>query len=210
MQIFADVHHLIFYGLVLWTLICFIAFFILLGEAKNSKTGLFETWPTILVLGIGSCGFGFAFIHGLGERNILRGDNWWRWFLFLPVLYFLWQVLFVWLKSENYVLFNWYAALSPLWMVLISAFFGVFFGVGYAWFDSFGDERIIIGIIWVGLMVTVCGIGSWLGLIAYNLEREAYNLSMFSWVIVFVPLFIVEGIGFFACGGFDIWFHLFK
>lgn len=102
-------------------------------------------------------GFVFAIVHGCGQGGMTSCGDLWRLLFCLPIFYFVWLFLFIYLKHEEIATYTWYSfsnhvrvnhvryvAFTPIWIILGGALFGVGIGGFFAMSEFYGTEKMIV------------------------------------------------------------------
>jgi len=106
-----------------------------------------------------------------------------------------WLLLFVWLKAEEYVTWNWQAAMSGFWtlcIVLCALFIG--FSIFFMLESSTRIKKMYRRLVGV-ILISYLSFLAWLVFLSLNLERRVYDIYTFSWILVSIPLWVCMGCG---------------
>jgi len=113
-------------------------------------------------------------------------------FLGLAVLYGVWIILSIWAKADGYADYNWYVAFVPVWILLIGGTFAV---MALAMLLVYSGEWVIIYRLVFPLIILIVLLTIFLGFLSWNLEQQDYDLFMWPWLVVYIPLFSLEVFG---------------
>lgn len=196
--------------------LAFLVFFILLMIKLNDNLDGIPAgvtiipWLVFLVIALEECIFGFLIGESYNEseysvdRFFLAGLS----FISIP-----WLIMMV-LKMDGVVTANWVVVLVPFWVLMAWMIFvpGTLFVLYGCWYSLRDYSRLTGGgngggtgfFIWAmfGCM-GIIPILTWACLVALNLDGYYHR----SWPVVFIPLFVGQGLLFFGClfTDFIIW-----
>lgn len=173
---------LVLYLTWLWSLLFFVFIAIGMDDKVSEDGGHFHTGYSIIFFGVA------YFIYTLSWCAACEKA------LCLPVVCFpwlgvMWILLFIWVKAEEYTQFNWWAALSPWWIVGICVFFPLVVAWGMIIFRCADHWYKYVAI---PVTISLSSLVTWFAFLAWNMELYERDLPTWSWTLVNLPLFLGE------------------
>jgi len=176
---------------------CIVAFFVLLAEFKNQDRIIWESGWVMVPFAVLLFCYTLLFIFWRGSTYSGRPYCWGDkaivgLILFIIVCIVIWILMFWWTKADGIADFNWYAAFSPWWIIAIIATIAEIAGwIAFLVDGRFSSDKTIwLGVLGSTTFILVTTV-TFLGFLTYNLEKLYLDLYVWSWVVIFVPLWIL-------------------
>jgi len=188
-----------FRGIVYFTAATFLSFFILIAEYHQTHS--FPEQIVWIPIWLFIIAWFIAIVTGCGLykfRNCCRDKE--RLLLVLPIGYFIWAFVFIWLKATDLTTMAWEVVLIPFWIIFGSGFIVSIIGMLYLCCGG-GREKFPLGLLSVSFMIMLPSFLALLTMVCENLNNQLLQGEIVRpWVLVFIPIYVVQIVFFIACG----------
>jgi len=195
---------------------CLLASGILL-VIKLSDEQVYQWWPVFLPAYVCALAVTHSVITGCGKyRSIKHGNHKLdRWLMFIGIIFVWLFAFFLWAKLDDRVKWTWWVVMVPLWILFgVIVIAPIIISVVYCccrgavrrnsrWGNDAEFSCFLVVMCWIFLLAPIL---TWFVLVSQNLEQEKIS-DRRKYVVVFVPVFILQGLTLIGCVIADIVYY---